>query len=1319
MTNAFLQGLMQVSLTVSAAALVLFALRRALGRRYPARAVCIVWAMLAVRLLVPVQLTLPQAPVQLTPPAKTLLVTYRAADTPAAQDTAAAPPPRRALMSQTEFEQRAAAETAFDLRALPLDGVLLAVWLAGVLLCAARQAFGYRRFRRTLTRSAAPAQREALRRVFEAQKHALGAQTVPLRVSPAADCPMLAGFARPTLYLPDETLSETDAAFIFRHELTHYKRRDLWLKLLLAAAQAVHWFNPLVHLLARFAQQDIERACDDAVVRGMDNAARRAYGETILRSAAAQVKKRTLVSCFTGEKEMLMKRLEGLFDARAKKRGAALIIAAAVLVTSLGCTVSVGGRGADDSAPDADPRLALAAEWAQTRMADALSMTAEVTASTALQRGEDFYAVADLQTTGETPTAWRAACRLEFAENERGALEVSAAAPIAENGAETLADFRILYENDIGLPDFVAQMGRDIAYPADQPDTAAEAMLGLHGRFEEVSRRDVTGDGADDLAVVRCTFADGDTVDITLANQFGEAWLPQDWQYAEGANARAEADLAQQYARAVRSKSGQFLYPVLSAEKQAAFAAQQRQHIGEEDENAVWYWRFGGSFPRATESVLLPGKDGPYYTAVFRQSGGGMTDYRTAQRIYFGQEGGRMVITAIDTLDEWSGAPLDLLGERITDVPYRTLFDLYYASGLSLPMPKRGGQMNGASVDSLRTPRDMVETAFVLGKTTTHQDGNTTVETIESLFTTETVAETDTDATVRLHFADGSPDAEVYLTKNDGVWTPVRIIGAADGVTATAGGIALPVGATVADAMRETTALPFLAAGDTVELRFDPAPQGEVVFADALCNADGTLLFSERETTERRLAAAPTLAYTVERHAAEELTTGSATRYRGVTVRYTDRSGTAHTAAFAFRMAPPAAYIAAQKTYTDAKYGYTLTLPDSFVGKAYVNVNDESVTFGLPNTDYGGVVMSLYYEPTAALRARWGEDWVSGAPMPTVSLGEHGGMSCFLMLASDVQYDPQDEAQAAQYLAMYRAAEQMDSTALSFDGQDNGQRENEREALLTGLAGEYSWTLTRRDNTYITGSAVALADDGESVTLVVRYADNQTASDRETVALRLWYENADSITPARQEVLADSAAGVQSLDEFLALYNNDGVGLPLIRRETVRALLADAAAPAHDPAQAVEWALGLAGGEVQNIVQRPVRQEVTMRYVFADRSAVDLVCKVVRFAHTPDAPMLYLPIRWESAMHSGGWVYDPYTFQMRTEQGDYAAAADEELYAYLAGEWADGAYVEGILYELSRRWQENPEEIDALMAGESSMQSLWQSYKRNNAELFA
>ena len=66
-SEKLLNNLMQIGLTVSLAALGPLILRRLMKKRYPARMVCVVWAILALRLLIPVQLTLPQAPVQVKP----------------------------------------------------------------------------------------------------------------------------------------------------------------------------------------------------------------------------------------------------------------------------------------------------------------------------------------------------------------------------------------------------------------------------------------------------------------------------------------------------------------------------------------------------------------------------------------------------------------------------------------------------------------------------------------------------------------------------------------------------------------------------------------------------------------------------------------------------------------------------------------------------------------------------------------------------------------------------------------------------------------------------------------------------------------------------------------------------------------------------------------------------------------------------------------------------------------------------------------------------------------------------------------------------
>lgn len=54
--------------------------------------------------------------------------------------------------------------------------------------------------------------------------------------------------------------------FILKHELIHYKQKDLWYKLLLLMAQVIHWFNPLVYIMVEQAEQDLEARCDLKVV---------------------------------------------------------------------------------------------------------------------------------------------------------------------------------------------------------------------------------------------------------------------------------------------------------------------------------------------------------------------------------------------------------------------------------------------------------------------------------------------------------------------------------------------------------------------------------------------------------------------------------------------------------------------------------------------------------------------------------------------------------------------------------------------------------------------------------------------------------------------------------------------------------------------------------------------------------------------------------------------------------------------------------------------------------------------------------------------
>lgn len=107
-------------------------------------------------------------------------------------------------------------------------------------------------------------------------------RNLPVWICGKVDSPMLTGLFHPTLILPRTEFSQEQRMFIFRHELAHYKRRDLWTKWVFLLAQSVHWFNPLVHILAKKANLDLENACDDTVLKGKDRLYRKAYGTVLL-----------------------------------------------------------------------------------------------------------------------------------------------------------------------------------------------------------------------------------------------------------------------------------------------------------------------------------------------------------------------------------------------------------------------------------------------------------------------------------------------------------------------------------------------------------------------------------------------------------------------------------------------------------------------------------------------------------------------------------------------------------------------------------------------------------------------------------------------------------------------------------------------------------------------------------------------------------------------------------------------------------------------------------------------------------------------------
>lgn len=99
------------------------------------------------------------------------------------------------------------------------------------------------------------------------------------------DSPFVFGVIKPKIYLPMH-MDEGTAAYVIAHEHAHLARRDHWWKVLGYLVLALHWFNPLVWVAYILFCRDIELACDEKVVKGLDGAARADYSQALLSCAA-------------------------------------------------------------------------------------------------------------------------------------------------------------------------------------------------------------------------------------------------------------------------------------------------------------------------------------------------------------------------------------------------------------------------------------------------------------------------------------------------------------------------------------------------------------------------------------------------------------------------------------------------------------------------------------------------------------------------------------------------------------------------------------------------------------------------------------------------------------------------------------------------------------------------------------------------------------------------------------------------------------------------------------------------------------------------
>lgn len=303
----------EISLGVSIVILLNYFLTPLFNKHYSLRLRYAVWILCAVILLIPVRLhsnvkiDLPQ-PEYVQTSSDTVNTADTVSDTVShSVQTPANIPPQNQESSRNNI--------FFN-----VSDVLNYIWYLGIIIFSLHYLSGYIMFKRKI--------KPWCRRISAEGYN----QRPQLMMCPLIKTPILIGLIKPQIILPEKDYTQDEINIIIQHELTHYKRHDLWFKLLFAAANAVHWFNPVIYFFRSLANRDMEYSCDELVIKNKDMSFRRSYSMVILNCAGSGINT-DFSTYFSCSKQNLKRRFSNILNSR-KKRGVLICILLALMAVA-------------------------------------------------------------------------------------------------------------------------------------------------------------------------------------------------------------------------------------------------------------------------------------------------------------------------------------------------------------------------------------------------------------------------------------------------------------------------------------------------------------------------------------------------------------------------------------------------------------------------------------------------------------------------------------------------------------------------------------------------------------------------------------------------------------------------------------------------------------------------------------------------------------------------------------------------------------------------------------------------------------------------
>lgn len=313
-------SIMEITVSMSFIISILLLLSKVFDKKYTSTFKYLMWLIISLRLIIPFNVATP-SPIVSVPLSQTNLQKP-------ILNTASVPP--------NVFAERSI-ENITNTYAFT-GSIIISAWLLGAVIFLIFNIVSYFIYKKNLDRWRSPVISDGIKDILSDICNELNIDSkIKIFKCHNIKSPMLIGFIKPMIVLPIKDFDAMELRFILQHELIHYKRHDIWYKLLLTIANELHWFNPIIYIMVKRANYDLEASCDEKVLQSSDLKNRKIYAETILKIIIQNSNIYTVFSTnFYGGANNMKRRFQNIVNTKKRKTGLMVLSLVMVITTFSG-----------------------------------------------------------------------------------------------------------------------------------------------------------------------------------------------------------------------------------------------------------------------------------------------------------------------------------------------------------------------------------------------------------------------------------------------------------------------------------------------------------------------------------------------------------------------------------------------------------------------------------------------------------------------------------------------------------------------------------------------------------------------------------------------------------------------------------------------------------------------------------------------------------------------------------------------------------------------------------------------------------------------